>query len=223
MAIEYEIIFQKRKTVSIQINNGEVIVKAPMKYPKREIQAFVDKKEGWIKKHLKISNNKPHFSYKDGEDFHFLGKKYTLQVIEKAIQEKVEFYDNRLIVFSHRKKGNISRNRKILSNWIHSQAEEILTARYDKYFELFNYKNKPEIFLKYFKGRWGAYHKKFMNDYITLNINLIMYPIECIDYVVVHELAHKKEQNHSKKFYAIVEEKYPDWKKYKKMLDGRVD
>jgi predicted metal-dependent hydrolase len=59
MTIDYKIINQKRKTLSIQIDNGEVIVKAPMRYPNREIRAFIDKKEKWIQKHLDISQKKP--------------------------------------------------------------------------------------------------------------------------------------------------------------------
>ena len=223
MSIEYELIRSKRKTVSIQIDTGKVIVKAPMRYPQYEITKFVKTKEKWISKHLDISNNKPFFSYTDGEIFHYLGEKKILWIKERALRQSVEIQGDAIIVSSHRKKDDYENNKKIIDRWITKQAKEILTTRYDELFDLFSYRNKPELFIRSFKSRWGAYHKKFLKDYIKLNKNLIMYPMKCIDYVIIHELAHKKHQNHSKKFYDFIEEKYPKWKEAKKLLDGKVD
>jgi hypothetical protein len=55
-------------------------------------------------------------------------------------------------------------------------------------------------------------------EWITLNKKLIMYPIEAIDYVIIHELCHKTHANHQKRFYDMVESKMPDYKKNQKLL-----
>ena len=65
------------------------------------------------------------------------------------------------------------------------------------------------------KSRWGSCSHK---NGIILNINLLKFPIEVIEYVVVHELAHIKEKNHSKKFWDLVEKYSPEYKKCEKIL-----
>ena len=64
-------------------------------------------------------------------------------------------------------------------------------------------KELPEIEIKKLKTRWGSC-SPYQNK-VTFNLSLIKTPIECVEYVVIHELSHFKEQNHSKKFYKIVE------------------
>ena len=221
--MDYQLIRQNRKTLAIQIDDERVVVKAPLKYPESEIDIFLYKKRKWIEKHLSYSNKKPFFSYMDGEIFHYLGQKKIVWIKEKSIMQRVELKDDAIVVYSHRKKDDYEHNQMLLEKWIHKQAKEVFTERYTELFKLFNYRTKPALIIKKFKSRWGAYHSKFMSDYITLNQNLLMYPQKCIDYVIIHELAHKKHQNHSKSFYAFVEEKYPDWEKSKNILDGKID
>lgn len=221
--MDYQLVRQNRKTLAIQIDSGRVVVKAPMKYPESQIDAFVYKKKKWIEKHLEYSRKKPFFSYMDGEIFHYLGQQKIVWVKERCIMQRVELHEDAIIVHSHRKKDDYEHNKVLIEKWLQKQAKEIFKERYDELFELFDYTNKPSIIVKTFKSRWGAYHSQFMSDYITLNKNLLMYPMKCIDYVIVHELAHKTHPNHSKNFYDFVEGKMPTWKYAKNLLDGKID
>jgi len=223
MTVEYKLIRSKRKSVSIHIENGKVIVRAPRIYPVYEIEKFIHKKEKWINNHINKQLSKPQISYHNSDVISYLGEEYTLIIIEKSIQEKVELDDNNIYLYSHYKKENEAHNKKILDKWIENSCLEIFTEKYNELFKLFDYKNKPPLFLRRFKSRWGAYHKRGFKDKITLNINLIMYPIECLEYVIIHELSHKTHLNHSKNFYNLVEKKYPNWKKSKAILDGKID
>ena len=70
------------------------------------------------------------------------------------------------------------------------------------------------------RKQWGSCSPKGV---VSLNPHLVKAPRDCIDYVLVHELAHLKEHNHSKRFYGLLDRNMPDWKSRKGKLDGLAD
>lgn len=71
--------------------------------------------------------------------------------------------------------------------------------------------------VKKLKSKWGSCDVR--KKHITLNLELMKYPIQAIEYIIIHELAHLVEANHSRKFYDVVSLYMPEWKKHKKILD----
>ncbi|MBU4485696.1 MAG: M48 family metallopeptidase, partial [Candidatus Delongbacteria bacterium] len=77
-------------------------------------------------------------------------------------------------------------------------------------------KEIPKIVVKKMKTRWGSLSQ---SGILTINIELIKAPKECIDYVITHELCHLKYKDHSPKFYKLLESILPEWKKLKHKLE----
>ena len=104
-------------------------------------------------------------------------------------------------------------------NWILKQAKETVTERYYSLYPQFQrqIQRLPYLSFRKMKTRWGSAHIK--KNAVTLNSMLVMAPVACIDYVVVHEFAHFIHANHSKAFYGKVEEHIPDWKQRQTLLN----
>ncbi len=166
--MQYKIIRTDRKSVALQIKNGEIIVRAPLKMKAEDIEKFVLKNKAWIeKKQKQIENDKnlPKFTNQEIQD---LADKSL-----KIIPDRVKYYALKMGVTY----GNITiRNQKT---------------------------------------RWGSCSSK---KNLNFNCLLMLAPIEVLDSVIVHELCHLKEMNHSKRFYNEVLKVYPDYYKWHNWL-----
>ncbi len=169
---EYTLIRSSRKTIAIQVKPEGVVVRAPYRVSKKEIEAFVESKRGWLEKHLAILEMKEKEQgsiapYTAGE---------LRALAEKAlsyIPERVEYYA-RLIGVDY---GRIT---------IRSQ-----------------------------KSRWGSCSGK---GNLNFNCLLMLFPEDVIDSVVVHELCHRKQMNHSAAFYREIETVFPEYKRCRRWL-----
>lgn len=217
--MEFAVIKSKRKSLSIAIQpDGNLLVKAPLFMSDGEILKWVKTKTGWIvRQRAKVleqqESNLPK-KYVTGETFLYLGKKYTLEVrISEGRSKMVGIVDDKIILFS--KTDDESAVQKILTDWYVKQAKAWIVKHVHIYAnqmgEAFN-----GITIKNQKKRWGS-----CSSARNLNFNwrLMMAPPEVIDYVVVHELCHLKQMNHSKEFWHEVEKVLPDYKVRKRWLD----
>jgi predicted metal-dependent hydrolase len=201
---EYTVIRQRRRTIALYINpNGTLTIKAPIFTPDFFINRFVKDKQDWIDKHLSRVKQYPQLEEKqfiDGEEFMFLGKNYSLQIVHS---EEIQLTDK--LLFPFKNKRSI---KKRIIEWYKKQALETVSKRVEKYAAIMKV-NYRSIDLSNAKKRWGACSHI---DELTFNWRLIMAPLESMDYVVIHELAHTIEKNHSKQFWAIVQKFCPDYK-----------
>ncbi|MBQ8762344.1 MAG: M48 family metallopeptidase [Clostridia bacterium] len=196
----------KRKSVSIHITpQGNLVVRAPVKCSNEKILSIVKEKEQWIILHQqRIKNNLAvHQELINLKQVMFLGTTYPLQYND-AIKQ-ISITENALIVpykyLGAKLSGQVSR-------WFKIVAEKILFDRI-RYFATLMQLDYGELKLSNAKGSWGSCDNK---SNIKLNWRLIMLPHSLIDYVVVHELAHILEFNHSKNFWLIVKSVLPDYK-----------
>lgn len=138
-------------------------------------------------------------------NFYFLGKCYD--IITVSTFNKIEIIDDKLYI----------NNLKGLNKWLKEQMNIIYLKRLDYWYKAFD-EEIPYPNLKYrnMKTRWGVCNRK--TNTITLNTNLIRYDIECLDYVIIHELSHFIEFNHSKKFWDVVFKYCKDYKQIRKKL-----
>jgi len=108
-------------------------------------------------------------------------------------------------------------NEKVLCKWldkyIHTTFYNHLMYWYDRFEESIPI---PKLKIRRMKSRWGVCNIK--NNNVTLNLELFRYDIECLDYVIVHELSHFLEPNHSKRFWSVVEKYCPNYKEIRKKL-----
>ena len=217
--IEFAIIKSKRKSLSIAIQpDGNLLVKAPFFMSDAEIVKWVKTKTGWIvrqrAKILEQQQQNPPKQYVTGEKFLYLGQEYELEVrISIGRAGMVGIVDDKIILFA--KTDDRAVVQKILTNWYDKQAKVLIPKRVRYYAEQMG-ETFGNITIKNQKKRWGS-----CSSARNLNFNrrLIMAPQEVLDYVIVHELCHLRQMNHSKAFWQEVQMVLPNYKMHKKWLE----
>ncbi len=218
--IPFKVILSKRRTLSIAVYpDMSVRVRAPYRASIKHIKKVVEKKADWIEKkrskfsalpQIKTTNN-----YEDGDILMFLGKPLKLQ-ITKDIVNCVDVSDGVLNICVT--KIDKSRIKKLIKNWLEQSAKKIFTERVTICKALaaeFGIEHKGALKFRKMRSMWGNCSRR---GEIKLSYELVKAPITSIDYVIIHELCHLKEFNHSKKFYALLESILPDWKERKNEL-----
>ena len=139
--------------------------------------------------------------------FLILGKEY--QMIKISTQKCVELKEPYLYV----------KDEKMLEIWIKKIRKELFQERMDFIYQKFEERIPyPKLKIRSMKTRWGVCNKR--DDSVTLNSELFREPIECLDYVIIHELSHFVYFDHSKDFWKLVEKYNPNYKKIRKYLKG---
>ena len=206
---------QCRRSITARIRrDGVVEVKAPLLYRESDMLAFLNQHRRWIFNHLdKLQNaDNQQKKYVSGEIHHYLGEKYTLQVVESNTNS-VKIEDNSLIVNS--KSPEIV--EKLLNNWYKNQAKTVFSELLPPIIGKFRKYNvaPTKIGIRDMRSRWGSCSRK---GHISLNLQLIKLPENCIRQVMIHEMCHLVYFNHQAGFYALMTEMMPDWKYWKKQL-----
>ena len=212
---KYIITRSNRKTIAIKINKDSSLeVKAPVNLPKDKIDEFVNSKEKWIAKNSeRISNNyflKKQFKLNFGDFILVRGQNSQI----KPINGKTAIYNKDKKIFFIPETAKQNQIKKILIELYKKIAHNHINKRVN-YF-----KNKMDvkpikIGITSAKTRWGSCSGK---NSINFSLKLIMADNKTIDYVIIHELAHIKQHNHSKKFWNIVESIMPDYLEQKERL-----
>ncbi|SFR69168.1 M48 family metallopeptidase [Anaeromicropila populeti] len=212
--LEYVLIRSKRKTISIIVEqDGSVIVKAPAILSMNEVEAIVLKKLGWIREKQKkmhlMEKRTQAKEYVNGEHFLYLGKEYTLLLVEDRVNDvpEVKILHNQIQVSGKKLSREIV--REALCSWYFEQAKWVIDNQIKMYSAKLGVR-VSKLTLREAKTRWGSCSSK---GAVMINWKIIMAPLEMIDYVVVHELCHLKHMNHSKNFWDLVASIIPDYKK----------
>jgi predicted metal-dependent hydrolase len=155
-----------------------------------------------------------------GESRRFLGRHIPLKVEKlpstSPMRETVKLEKEHLTVWVKDVKDK-ERMQTLLDNWYREQAEIIFTRRMLTHLPRFQYlRQMPELKIRRMKSRWGSCGT---NGVITLNLKLIQVDEALIDYVIVHELCHLIEHNHSKHYYALLSRMMPDWEERRQRLN----
>ena len=208
-----QLIRSRRRSLALEIRpDGALIVRAPYFVTDSVIRKFVRRNRAWIDKVYHRTRQQAELSppkkFIEGEKFLYLGKEYPLHIAGE-IDGKLLFEDQFLLSARYLPKA-----RKLFDRWYREEAFLILTQRCQFYAPKMGV-NYQRIKLSNAKHRWGSCNPK---GNLCFNWRLVMAPQEIMDYVVVHELAHVKELNHSARFWAIVEKVFPDHSIAKKWL-----
>ncbi|MFN8713903.1 MAG: M48 family metallopeptidase [Bacteroidota bacterium] len=213
MEIAYSIQYSKRKTISIIVERDRtVVVRAPLNTSRELIDTEVRKRKYLIFKKVnhpqKYTLPRDRKEFVSGEALLYCGKYYKLEV-SNTLFDGVEFDNKFVISKAHQKEA-----RLLLKKWYISQAEvKIIPSvmHFAKHLGV-NYKKIAILDLKY---RWGSCTPK---DNINFNWRLIKAPGFVIDYIIVHELTHLIEPNHTPEFWNIVSVQLPHYEKAKDWL-----
>ena len=209
-----------RKSVGIQVYpDCTVKIRAPFWVSRKKIDEIILEKQAWINQKIEHFQQKKEASqpklYIDGEIFYHLGAGHRLRIVDSK-KNSVEVKNEEITI----KKTAKRKVKNLLENWFQISAKEVFEERLKVNFEIFSRKFQyqfPDLKIKKMKARWGSMSR---NGLMTLNSRLIHTPIECIDYVVMHELCHLKHQNHGREFHELQKYFTPNYKEIKKKLDG---
>jgi predicted metal-dependent hydrolase len=217
---EYQLIKQDRKTLSLTVTpNLRIIVKCPFKADSERIEAFLQKKWFWLEKQLSFFKKYQRKTYEkeyiSGEGYLYLGRQYKL-VVRKGKDDSVSLTRGQLCVSTTRLITDSKHTKKLIDSWFAEKTKTVFQDRFADALSRFDFKNTPKLFVREMRKRWGS----FLNqEKILINPKLIHVSKDCIDYVIVHELCHMKYKNHDKRFYDLLNKKYPKWEKVKDKLE----
>lgn len=217
--IEFDVIFRKRKTLTIEVEAPSVIrVIAPEGKTKDEILETVKGKSKWIVQKLfeirEMEYRKHNKEFVNGESFIYMGRNYSLQIIvdESAKIPEAKLTKGKFVVLVENK--DFDRIRLALENWYKDKAKEKIAERVAYYQSHFDQKPK-RIVIKDQQKRWGSCTK---DHQLLFNWKCIMAPSPVLDYVVVHEMCHMVYMNHSTEFWTLLKRILPDYEGRKEWL-----
>lgn len=203
-----KIIRSRRRTVGLEVDDrGELIVRAPERLSRAAIDEIIDKHRRWIEKKLAEAEKRRQMfrpkKFVEGEKFLWLGSEYPLRITQES-RPALKF-TGREFILSVRWQG---RAREIFKKLYRRKALAYLGLRTRQLAELNGFKF-ARFRLSSAATRWGSCSAR---GTVSLTWRLILAPPEIIDYVIIHELAHTREKNHSRAFWNLVEEHLPDFR-----------
>jgi predicted metal-dependent hydrolase len=224
--IIYTVNTSNRKSLAIHVYpDGEVIVDAPMTASYMAIAGKVKKRASWIfKQKLQFEAYPPAMperKYVSGESCRYLGRQYRL-LVKEGHGEHVKLINGRIVVETASPE-NPGKVKALLQYWSRSRAQTIFSERYR-----YCVQSVSRLGIEHYQGfqlrampkRWGSCTSL---GNIILNPELISAPKDCIDYVIIHELCHLKQRNHSPAFYKLLTKAMPDWEVRRKRLNEMVE
>ena len=206
------IICSRRRTISLEITpDATLVVRAPLRVTDKWILMIIEEKRGWIEKKI-AETKKPAASgerhFVRGEEFLFLGRLYPLEVLEGS-NAGISLGDRLYIG-----EGRLPECRELLKQWYAEKAAEILPARVAGIAAILDYVPK-KIRISDTRRRWASCSS---TGTLSFCWRLILAPPEVIDYVVIHELVHLRQPDHSDRFWAKVEKAMPEYQHHRRWL-----
>lgn len=210
--IVYRLERARRRTLAVYVDRHGVLARAPLSMSAAEIDAFLNQKSRWIRRRLRDSaQDIPVFAWRPGARFPVLGREVELAPVAGSGIARLS--QDRLEIGVRRHDDPAELRERTLA-WIKSEARALFAERVAVYARLLGVA-QPSLRLSNARGRWGSCHE---DGRVLLAWRLYHTPPALIDYVVSHELAHLKELNHSRRFWAVVARLCPDYEAARREL-----
>ncbi|MDC0646779.1 M48 family metallopeptidase [Opitutales bacterium] len=210
----------RRKTLLIEVDNPVVTVKVPKTLSEERLEALLMKRRIWIKDKLEKQEEMPPLrpkEYVNGESFAYLGKTYRLKIIDGSNDDPVKLRKGYLEVPVANEEDHEGRESSIkdsLTEWYSSHALSRLKNKCSRYAKVLGVE-PGSIKVDDYKTRWGSCSS---SGNLSFNWRVILAPHSIVDYVVVHELCHILEHNHSDKYWKHVANIIPNYKECREWL-----
>jgi len=202
--------------------NGRIRVAAPLKTKDEAIELLVISKIPWIKKQQsKFIKQKRQTKreYVSGESHYFFGKRYLLNVLKTKDKPRIEIKRTKYMDLYIKENTKYKKKEKIIENFYRAEIKKLIPDLLEKWEKILGI-NVNEVRIKKMKTKWGSCNPK--DKRIWLNLELAKKPFHCIEYVMVHEMIHFAEKNHSDKFRHLIKLHLPQWEQHKKELNSSI-
>jgi predicted metal-dependent hydrolase len=240
--LPFTLLRSRRRTIALIVQaDGSLVVRAPLRAPRRQIEQVVAQKADWVRQKQAYALAHPLAAphrYVPGEKFWFLGKQYPLEVVNKLTTEAQR--TQRKAIFKYPRcplclcgspvsgqpehfllgREALPKAAAVFTAWYKAQAQALVGERVRHFAAQYGFSYR-QVRITSARTRWGSCSTK---GTLAFTWRLVLAPPECIDYVVVHELAHLRVANHSPAFWDEVEAMLPDYKARRKWLrvNGRL-
>lgn len=208
----------KNVHLSVYPPAGKVRISAPLHMSLDTIRVFAISKLGWIKqeqKKVREQERETPREYIDRESHYVWGKRYLLKVVERDAAPSVERKHSTLLMYV-RPGTDETKKQAIVAQWYRGQMKDALPGLIAKWEPLMGVK-VAKFFVQQMKTKWGSCNPSAGN--IRLNTELAKKPAECLEYIVVHEMAHLLEPTHNQRFITHMDRFLPQWRHYRDELN----
>ena len=206
----------RRRSIGLQIDERGLTVSVPMRSSEKWLDNVLREKARWVVTRLdgwSLVSRPPQASWADGETIRYLGTSIGLRVVPSLFVTPAHLKGNLLWIFVL-DGSSPAEVEGATSSWYRQEAERLFAERVAHYAGLLDVAPRA-LKLSSAKTQWGCCTAKGV---VLLNLSLIRLPLRLIDYVVVHELAHLREMNHSPRFWDVVEIACPDYAELRREL-----
>lgn len=197
---------------------GKVRVAAPQSMPLDTIRLFVISKLSWIRsqqRKLQAQERETPREYLNKESHYLWGKRYLLEISHADAAPAVSLTPRKLKL-RVRPGADQARCEEVLDGWYRQQVRDAVPALLEKWEPLLKVKAQ-RVFVQRMKTKWGSCTPE--SSYIRLNTDLAKKPMECLEYIVVHELVHLLEPTHNQRFIDLMDLYLPHWQQLRKRLN----
>lgn len=209
--IKFDVVINRKsiRNIYMRVNNTTLEVSVPFIMPEYKVYQFIESKKNWIYRTYTFQNEKKKNSllYKGGNIFYIFNEPYLLEFMEgrgnvKIIDKKIYLtykeFSNDAIRFLY----------KHLDRLLINKAEELL-VKHRPFLLDYGYELEPILNTRIMTSKWGVCYTT--KNKINISSYLIHYPLDCLEYIMVHEMTHFIVPNHSKRFYQVVKRNMPDY------------
>lgn len=210
----------KNMHLSVKPPLGNVVVSAPLLMTQKSIENFVRLNIDWIKKQQIKFINQPRMTerkYISGETYYIWGKQYFLEF--KPSQKRAFKIDGDKIILEM-KESSTAEQRE---HFVREELRKILVDQLNRLIP--KWEETTGLYCdsfktKYMLTRWGTCNSKAKR--IWINLQMVEKPLDCLEYIILHELVHLKVSNHGKEFTSMMDKYMHDWKDRKNLLNGQI-
>ena len=219
--IDVEIVRKDIKNIHFGVYppSGRVRVAVPINVDDEAVRIAVISKLPWIRKQIQSFQNQERQSrreYVSRESHYYLGKRYLLSIQEEKGKQGISIHKSKGMILFVRPGSTAERREKILTEWYRNELKKIVAARIEKWETDLGVTVKA-FGVRKMKTRWGSCNPKAGR--ILINLEMIKKPEQCIDYIVLHEMAHLIEKRHNDRFREILTHHMPRWQTYRDELN----
>lgn len=219
--IAVEVVFKDIKNIHLSVYppDGAVRVSAPLRMQLDTIRVFAISRLAWIKQQqarLRAQQRETPREYIDRESHYVWGKRYLLKVVEAEAAPTIELKHSRIILRVRPGTDDAAR-QAIVAHWYREQIRANVPALIAQWETALGVK-VARIFVQKMKTKWGSCNPAARS--IWLNTDLAKKPLQCLEYIVLHELAHLLERHHNERFTGLMNRHMPNWPQRRQLLNG---
>ena len=219
--VAVDVVFKNIKNIHLSVYppTGRVRISAPARMKLDTIRVFAISKLGWIRQQQRKLRGQPRETpreYLDRESHYVWGKRYLLRVIERDAAPTVELKHSRMLL--RVRPGTSESNRQaIVDEWYRSELKKAVPSLIARWEPLLGVQVE-RFFVQKMKTKWGSCNA--VSKSIQLNTELTKKPVECLEYVIVHEMAHLIVRHHDNRFTNLMDRHLPNWKLVRQTLNA---